>query len=84
MHLDVYKSIEYNYFSKNTRIELKLKERKSVDEKYLLGSMPNNVVQVEVRMKANATVGHVSKEKLPKSGAHFKSENVWIHSEKEN
>ena len=57
---------------------------KSVDKKYLLGSMPNSVVQVQVRMKANATVGHVSKEKLPESGAHFKSEDIGIHCEKEN
>ena len=46
--------------------------------------MPNSVVQVQVRMKANATVGHVSKEKLPESRAHFKSEDIGIHCEKEN
>jgi hypothetical protein len=78
--MNVYKSIEYNYFSKHSRIELKLKE----DKKYLLWSMTNNVVQVEVRIEANSTIGHVSKEKLPKSGTDFESENVWIHCEKEN
>ena len=46
--------------------------------------MTNDVVQVEVRIEANATIGHVSKKKLPKSGTDFESENVWIHFEKEN
>jgi len=47
-------------------------------KKYLLGSMTNNLVQFEIRFEANSTICNVSEEMLPKSGAHFKSENVWI------
>jgi hypothetical protein len=53
-------------------------------KKYLLGSMTNNLVQFEIRFEANSTICNVSEEMLPKSGAHFKSENVWIHFDKEN
>jgi len=52
------------------------------DKKYLLGRMTNNVVQVEVRIEANAAIGHVSKKKLPKSGTDFESEDIGIHCEK--
>ncbi len=53
-------------------------------KKYLLGSMTNNVVKFKIRIKANCTICNVSEEKLPKSGAHFERDNVWIHFEKEN
>ena len=44
--------------------------------------MTNDVVQVEVRIEANAAIGHVSKKKLPKSGTDFESEDIGIHCEK--
>jgi hypothetical protein len=53
-------------------------------KKYLLGSMTNNLVQFEIRFEANSTICKVSEEMLPKSGAHFESENVWKHFDKEN
>ena len=46
--------------------------------------MTNNLVQFEIRFEANSTICNVSEEMLPKSGAHFESENVWIHFYKEN
>ena len=44
--------------------------------------MTNDVVQVEVRIEANAAIGHVSKKNLPKSGTDFESEDIGIHCEK--
>jgi hypothetical protein len=50
---------------------------------YLLWSMTNNVVQFEVGIEANPATCNMSEQMLPKSWAHFKCENIWIHFYKE-
>jgi len=46
--------------------------------------MTYDLVQFEIRFEANSTISNVSEEMGPKSGAHFKSNNIWIHFHKEN